>query len=111
MMQQFLYRLHPARPRMLIEGPTEHEASIVGEHFRYLQTLVAEGIVLMAGRTLNADASAFGIVVFVAASETEATALMQGDPAVKHAIMKAELFPYRVALWSEKGPAGEGDEA
>jgi hypothetical protein len=26
------------------------------------------------------------------------------DPAVKHGVMRAELFPYRIALWSSKGP-------
>ena len=105
-MPQFLYRIQPTRPGMLTDGPTEHEAAITDEHFRYLQALVAEGLVLMAGRTLNVDDRAFGIVVFVAASQAEAAELVQNDPAVKHEIMKAELFPYRVALWSPTGPEG-----
>jgi hypothetical protein len=33
---------------------------------------------------------------------------MQNDPAVKLGVMKAKLFPYRVALWSSKvSPAAE----
>lgn len=110
-MPQFLYRIQPIRPGMLTTGPTQHEASIVDEHFRYLQKLAAEGLVLMAGRTLNVDERAFGIVVFVAASQAEAAELVQNDPAVKQAIMKAELFPYRVALWSPTGPEGAGDDS
>lgn len=54
----------------------------------------------MAGRTLNADETAFGIVVFRADSETSARQIMHDDPAVKLGVMHAELFPYRVALWS-----------
>lgn len=96
---------------MLSEGPTEHEASIVGDHFQYLQKLVTEGVVLMAGRTLNADERAFGIVILVAGSEAAAAELMRKDPAVKHGIMTAELFPYRVALWSPKGPGDQEDGA
>jgi uncharacterized protein YciI len=101
-MQQFLYRIQPVRLGMLTEGPTDREAAIVGDHFRYLQRLVAEGTVLMAGRTLNADDRTFGIVVFVAASEARASEIVSGDPAVMHGVMRAELFPYRVALWSNK---------
>ena len=32
---------------------------------------------------------------------------MNDDPAVKHGVMRAELFPYRVALWSKSGPSPE----
>jgi uncharacterized protein YciI len=103
-MPQFLYRIQPTRPGMLAEGSTEREASIVNEYFKYLQKLVAEGVVFMAGRTLNSDERTFGIVVFEAASESAAIALMQNDPAVKQGVMKAELFPYRTALWWAKAP-------
>ena len=71
-MQEFLYRIKPVRLGMLTEGPTEREAEIVSEHFSYLERLVAEGIVLMAGRTLNTDERTFGIVVFLAESEARA---------------------------------------
>ena len=84
---------------MLTKGPTEREVAIVGEHFEYLQKLIAEGVVFMAGRTENIGARTFGLVIFEAA-----IALMQNDPAVKLGVMKAEVFPYRVALWSNKSP-------
>lgn len=103
-MQQFLYRIQPTRLEMLTEGPTDREAAIIGDHFKYLQQLVTEGVVLMAGRTLNADERTFGIVVLRAASEAQASEIVSGDPAVKHGVMLAELFPYRVALWSNKSP-------
>jgi len=105
-MQQFLYRIKPVRVAMLAEGPTDLEVSIIGEHFTYLSKLVDNGVVFMAGRTLNTDDNSFGIVVFVSSSESEARALMNGDPAVKQGLMKAELFPFTVALWSSKRPGG-----
>ena len=68
---------------MLTEGPTREEAVAVDEHFAYLQRLVGENVVLLAGRTLNQDEHAFGIVIFVAATAAQALAIMHGDPAVK----------------------------
>ena len=103
-MEQFLYRLEPTRVAMLTEGPTEREARIVGEHFAYLQQLLTAGTLLMAGRTTNSDERTFGIAILVAESEAKARELMQNDPAVKNGVMRAELFPYRVALWSPDGP-------
>jgi uncharacterized protein YciI len=103
-MNQFIYCIKPTRLEILTGGPTEEEAAIIGEHFAYLERLVAQNVVLMAGRTLNTDERTFGIVVFVARSNQEAVELMQNDPAVSRGIMVAELFPYRVALWSPKGP-------
>jgi uncharacterized protein YciI len=106
-MRQFLYRIQPVRVAMLTEGPTEFEARVVEEHFAHLEELVAEGTVLMAGRTLNADERTFGIVVLVAASDAQAAELVRNDPAVRHGVMRAELFPYRIALWSPSGPPAD----
>jgi uncharacterized protein YciI len=110
-MPQFIYRIQPTRLRMLADGPTERESEVIGQHFGYLEELTAAGVVLMAGRTLTADERAFGIVVFVAESEASAQELVANDPAVKHGVMRAELFPYRVALWSSTGPEGKANGA
>jgi uncharacterized protein len=66
----------------------------------HLQQLLAAGTLLMAGRTTNNDERTFGIAILVAESEAKARELMQNDPAVRHGVMRAELFPYRIALWS-----------
>lgn len=99
---QFLYRIQPTRPAMLTDGATPEEAEIVSRHFARLQSLMEQGIVILAGRTLNTDPSSFGIVVFNAESEAAARAIMESDPAVSEGVMRAELFPYRVALIAEK---------
>lgn len=104
MANQYLYRIQPVRAGLLSEGPTEQEAAVVGAHFTYLETLTSQGKVLMAGRTLTTDESTFGIVVFVADSDEAAAELMQADPVVRGGVMTATLFPFRVALWSKKGP-------
>ena len=103
-MPEFLYRIQPTRLGMLTEGPTEDESVIIDEHFEYLQKLAGQGIVFTAGRTQNAGERTFGIVIFAADSEAEAAELMRNDPAVSSGVMRAELFPYRTALWSPIDP-------
>jgi uncharacterized protein YciI len=83
---------------MLTNGPTEDEAAITSEHFRYLKGLTDGGVVVLAGRTLNTDASSFGIVILRADSEAKARAVMENDPGVAKGVMRAALYPYRIAL-------------
>lgn len=106
-MKQFLYQLRPTRIEMITDGPTQREAEVVGTHFSYLQQLVKEGVVLMAGRTQREDEKTFGVVVFQAESELAARRVMDDDPAVINQVMEAQLFPFRVAMWSDKGPSAE----
>lgn len=100
-MSQYLYRVRPARDGFLA-SPTPREVSAVEAHFRYLAELTDRGVVLLAGRTLNEDASTFGIVLFEALSDTDARAILQADPAVAAGTFTAELFPYRIALASPR---------
>jgi len=72
---------------------------LVSEHFSYLQDLTEKGTVMMAGRTQNTDYSSFGIVIFRAGNDQEAREIMLNDPAVKNRVFRAELFPYRIALF------------
>jgi uncharacterized protein len=96
--KEFLYRIQPTRADMLTKGSTPAEAKLIGEHFEYLKKLHAEGVVILAGRTLNTDPSSFGIIIFRATDETAARKIMENDPAVKGGVMKAQLFPYRVGI-------------
>jgi uncharacterized protein YciI len=97
---QFIYQIEPTRPEMLERGPTEEETGILSEHFSYLEQLTNKGIVHLAGRTLDSGEKAFGIVVLNAETDVVAAEIMNMDPAVKHGVMTAELFPFRIALWS-----------
>ena len=96
--RQFLYTIQPTRPEMLLEGTTPEESEIVSRHFKYLQKLMEEQVVILAGRTQNTDQSSFGIVIFRAANEETAKQIMENDPAVKLGMMKAKLYPYHIAL-------------
>jgi uncharacterized protein YciI len=95
---EYLYTLHPVRIAMVSDGPTPAEERVVGEHFSYLEALARSGAVILAGRTLTSDRSTFGIVILRAGTDAEALRIMSHDPAVAAGVMRAELFPFRVAL-------------
>lgn len=97
-MQQWLYRIQVVRPEMLTEGPTPEEAAITEQHFDYLKELMANGILILAGRTQTTGYSSFGIIIFKAENEAAAREIMLNDPAVRFKQFRAELYPYRVAL-------------
>lgn len=96
-MMQFLYKITPTRLEMVTKGPTDHEAAIMSQHFNYLKSLNDQGTVLLFGRTQNSDARTFGLAIFRAESQDEARSIMNNDPAVKEGVMRAELYPYKVA--------------
>ncbi len=100
--RQFLYKIQPTRIEMLQEGPTKAETEIIDSHFKYLKGLQEMDVLILAGRTLNIDESTFGIVIFNAESEEAAREIMEDDPAVRSGVMRATLFPYRVALMANR---------
>ena len=94
---------------MLIESAPEEDRR-VEQHYGYLKTHLESGAVLLAGRTLNTNPTSFGIVIFRAADEVEASRFMENDPAVCCGVVHATLFPYRVALCSSAlSRTGEGN--
>jgi len=97
-MPQYMYRIQPVRPEMLTGGHTDEELQISSEHFEYLKQLMDEGILILAGRTLNTDYSSFGIAIFEARDDDHMREITANDPAVKQKVFRAEWYPYRIAL-------------
>jgi uncharacterized protein YciI len=95
---QWLYYLQPARLGMVTEGATPEEAETVSRHFAYLKDLIEKGVMLIVGRTQNKDENTFGIAIFEAEDEAAARQIMANDPAVLAGVMRATLYPYKVAL-------------
>jgi uncharacterized protein len=97
-MQQWLYILKPTRLGMVTEGPTPEEAETVSRHFAHLSDLTDKGVMILVGRTQNADENTIGLAIFEAEDESAARTIMANDPAVVGGVMTATLYPYRVAL-------------
>jgi uncharacterized protein YciI len=96
--KHFIYVFDPVRPEMVTDPDawTEAEIRIAQDHFAYLQLATHEGMVILAGRSLDGVGPA--IVVLEAASEEQARSFMQGDPFVANGLMRASLHPFRTAL-------------
>jgi uncharacterized protein YciI len=97
-MQEYLYKLQLIRGDMLRTGPTAAEQAVVAEHFAYLQSLHAQGTIILVGRTMTTDDNAMGLAVFRAESEDAARQIMNDDPVVKKGVMTATLYPFKVVL-------------
>jgi len=96
--KQFIYVLKLIPALLVDKNWTKKEEAIVERHFANLKLLLEEGKLVLAGKTDGLNETTFGIVIFEADSEEEAQSIMLNDPAVAEGIMKAELFPFRVAM-------------
>lgn len=95
-MPQFIYFVEGKRPDFTPDNITAEEASIVGEHFAYLQQALAEGKVILVGRTQ--EEPFVGICVFEAVDRTAAEAFLAQDPAVANGVFSGRVQSYAVAL-------------
>jgi uncharacterized protein YciI len=93
---QFIIVYRPPRPTFL-DDQTEEESAIISTHFQYLQQLQNEGVLVMAGRCVDAT---FGIAIIYANSDAEAEQILENDPAIKTKVFTGELHPFRIALRS-----------
>jgi uncharacterized protein YciI len=98
-MKQYVYVLRLIERLWSVEAWTEVDNAIVKAHFTYLKGLLAEGRLILAGKTDGNDERTFGLVIFEANDEAEARRIMAQDPTVLKGIMRAELSAYRVALY------------
>lgn len=94
----FLYQFDPIRPELVTDPAawTADDDRIGDAHFAYLKKATEDGIVLLAGRSLDGIGPA--IVILEAGSEEEARRFMESDPFVAGGLMRARLHPFRAAL-------------
>lgn len=96
--QQYLYKLTLTDRLFEEKNWTAEDENIITEHFLHLKELTEQKIVILAGKTMNTDSLAFGVVIFETSDSLNAVKIMNSDPAVVNGIMRAELFPYKVSL-------------
>lgn len=92
--KQYVYVIRPIRSGFL-EQMLDEEVAIMGQHFEYLQNLLHEGKLILAGPCLDRT---FGIIILKADSQELAQEIMENDPSIKLGVMSGELHPYRVSL-------------
>jgi uncharacterized protein YciI len=94
-MSGWIYFLHPPRDAFAATM-TDDERDVFGRHFEYLERLLGEGILVLAGPTLG-DTNT-GIAIFEADDEATARHIMESDPAIASGVVEGELRPMRVSL-------------
>ncbi len=96
-LRQFEYLITLSNPKIMTSGATTEEQEALSGHVRYVNDLHARGLVLFAGRPMDASNSP-GAVVFLARDEDEARSIAENDPAVAAGVFRMELHPYRLIL-------------
>ena len=99
-MSEWLCVLRPPRPTFMDDVSTE-EDRVMEAHFAYLQQLLRDGRLLLAGPSLD---PVFGVIVLVAETEEEAWALVRDDPSVRADVQTPELHPFRASLFAGTKP-------
>lgn len=94
-MPSWVYLTHPPRADFAATMTPEEEA-VFGEHFAYLERLLADGTLVLAGPTLGATNT--GITVFDAPDEESARRIMGADPVIAEGVVRGELREMRVSL-------------
>lgn len=74
---------------------TPSEEAVMGEHFVYLQSLMYDRKVLLAGPSMELKA---GVVVLQVADEQEARSIMDNDPSVLAGLHTYNLYDFRASL-------------
>jgi uncharacterized protein YciI len=99
--QHFFAVIKPYR-QDFVTNPKEEEDKIMSDHFLYLQSLLTQDKLFLAGPTLIPE-DPFGIIILEAEDEEEAKNMLENDPSVKAKIQRVVDFrPIRLSLAKNK---------
>jgi uncharacterized protein YciI len=99
--KHFFVVIKPYR-KDFITNPKEEEDKIMSDHFLYLQSLLNQDKLFLAGPTLIPE-DPFGVLILEAENEEEAKSLLENDPSVKKKIQRVVDFrPIRLSLTKNK---------
>jgi uncharacterized protein YciI len=105
-MKTWLIRIVPPRPHF-DQDATPAEEALMEQHLAYWKDLSDKGLWLFGGPVLD-PRGVYGILAVRAATEDEARALGNGDPAVKAGVIKIEVAEMRVVFMPVQPQATRG---
>ena len=94
--KQFALLMKATGPEFFKKTQEPEGKQLVDKHFKKLQALTQQGVILFSGHTLVTDESGFGIIVVRADSEAEAQKIIDDDDLVKAGLVRGTVFPFQV---------------
>lgn len=94
-LKTYVYFITPTRAGF-IDDPRPEESAAVQAHFDYLKGMLEAGTLILAGPALEAPHR--GVVIYEAADDDAARAVVDGDEAVKAGVFTAEWSPFKLSL-------------
>jgi len=101
--KQFALLMRPTSSEFFKKTHEPEGMRLIDEHFKRLQALTERGVCIFSGRSLNADETAFGIIVVRADSEAAARKIMEDDALVKAGLVRGTVFPFTVVTVEKHG--------
>jgi uncharacterized protein YciI len=92
-MAEWLYFLLPPRDDFAATMTPEEDEAFV-DHFSYMEKLLAEGVLVLAGPTLGPANT--GVCIFEAEDGEAARKIMEADPPVARGLVRGQLRPFKV---------------
>jgi len=94
--KQFALLMKATGPEFFKKTQEPEGKQLIDKHFKKLQALTQQGVILFSGHTLVTDETGFGIIVVRADSETEAQKIIDDDDLVKAGLVRGTVFPFQV---------------
>jgi uncharacterized protein YciI len=99
-MAEWIYFLHPPREHFAATM-TDDERAAFAAHREWLERLLADGVLILAGPTLGPVNT--GIGVFEAPDEETAQAIIADDPVTRGGFARPELRPFALGFLRGRG--------
>jgi len=94
--KQFALLMKATGPDFFKKTQEPEGKELVEKHFKKLQALTQQGVILFSGHTLVTDESGFGIIIVRAESQVEAQKIVDDDELVKAGLIRGTVFPLEV---------------
>ena len=94
--KQFALLMKATGPDFFKKTQEPEGKELVEKHFKKLQSLTQQGVILFSGHTLVTDESGFGIIIVRAESQVEAQKIVDDDELVKAGLIRGTVFPLEV---------------
>ena len=94
--KQFALLMKATGPEFFKKTQEPEGMQLVNKHFKKLQALTEQGVVIFSGHSLNTDETGFGIIVVRAESEAAARKIIDEDDLVKAGLVRGTVFPFQV---------------